>query len=95
MRQARPVDEWEYQLAMVGALPRMAAVIATAATAAASVSSDHGPAGPISSFGGATSVRVSHVGRIEVDIERSGVAGLRRVRCAGIAPGLAHCFVAR
>ena len=80
---------------MVGALPKMAAVIATAATAAASVPSDHGPAGPISSFGGATSVRVFHVGRIEIDLERSSSAGLRRVRCAGIAPGLADCFVAR
>jgi hypothetical protein len=80
---------------MVGALPKMAAVIATAATAAASAPAGQAPSGPISNFGGPRPVRVAHVGRIEIDLERSGAAGLRRIRCAGIAPGLADCFVAR
>jgi hypothetical protein len=80
---------------MVGGLPKMVAVIATAATAAASAPAGQAPSGPVSSFGGPGLVRIAHVGRIEVDLERSSFAGLRRIRCAGISPGLADCFVAR
>lgn len=80
---------------MVGALPKLAAVIATATAVAASTPASQQPSGPISNFGGPRPVRVAHVGRIEVDLERSNFAGLRHIRCAGIAPGLADCFVTR
>lgn len=74
----------------------MAAVVVTAGTAMASsvgVSSTP-PQTQTTSFGGPVSVRVTRVGRIEVDLEADGALGLRRIRCAGV-PASTACFVSR
>jgi hypothetical protein len=71
---------------------------AVAAAAAAFAFAGHAvgvsPAtGPVSPFGGSRPTHLTHVGRIEVDVERSSSAGLRQVRCPG---GLTadRCYVA-
>jgi hypothetical protein len=50
-------------------------------------------AGTVSPFGGSQPVRIAHVGRIDVDLEHSSSAGLRRVPCAG-GETASTCFVA-
>jgi len=75
----------------------MAAVVVTAGTAMASsvgVSSTPPQSEQTTSFGGPDPVRVTRVGRIEVDLEAAGAATLRRIRCAGV-PASTACFVSR
>lgn len=74
----------------------MAAVIATGSAAASTLAGGSTPANvPVSAFGGPVAVHVARVGRIEVDLESGGASGLRRIRCAGLPPRAAACFVAR
>jgi hypothetical protein len=75
---------------------RTAVALATGLTAAAAAAaSGHTHAAPVTPFGGSTSVRVEHVGHIEVDLGSSTARGLSRVRCSGPAAGSTNCFVAR
>ena len=48
---------------------------------------------PASAFGGSVPVHIAQVGHIDVDLEASSSAGLRRVRCLS-ASGRTACFVA-
>jgi hypothetical protein len=80
---------------MIGAITGAAAAAAAAAIALGG--NVLGPAprtGPATSFGGSAPVRIASVGRIDVDLEPTGAAGLHRVDCAG-AGGSTACFVAR
>lgn len=77
---------------MVGAMGRFAVLVAAASAVGAP--SESAPA-PVTTFGGAGSVRIAHVGHIEVDLEPSSPAGLRRIACPRSSlPGQA-CYVAR
>lgn len=69
-----------------------AAVAASIALAGHSLGSSPAP-GTVSPFGGSVPVHIAHVGHIEVDLESSGGAGLRKVRCAG-GPAGSSCYVA-
>ena len=51
------------------------------------------PAKPASPFGGSQSTRISHVGRIEVDLDAQTRVGLDRVVCAGGLKQTTACYV--
>jgi hypothetical protein len=53
-----------------------------------------GPAHVGSPFGGPVAVRLTVVGRIDVDLGPAGAGGLARVRCMGATAGTS-CFVER
>jgi hypothetical protein len=74
----------------------------TAAVAAAAVAFTSDALGPVpgsrsvvSPFGGSANVHLARIGQIDVDLETSGPAGLRRVACAGASSPATACFVAR
>jgi hypothetical protein len=81
---------------MVGGVIGAAGLAAAASIAFAGHALSTSPAatGTVSPFGGSVPVRLAHVGRIELDLERAPAAGLRRVPCASGAATSA-CFVAR
>jgi hypothetical protein len=80
---------------MQGALLKVA-LAAAAPTAAASGSGGPNPGPrPPTLFGGPAAVHLTHVGRIESDLEPAGSPGLRRVACIGVSNRTTTCFVAR
>lgn len=70
-----------------------AALAASVALAGHTLVSTPDP-GIVSPFGGSMPVHIAHVGHIDVDLESSSSAGLRKVPCASGLHGIA-CFVAR
>lgn len=70
-----------------------AAVAASVALAGHTLGASPDPV-TVSPFGGPVAVHIAHVGRIEVDLESSSSAGLRKVRCASGLNG-DSCFVSR
>lgn len=70
-----------------------AAVAASLALAGHTVGASPSP-GPVSPFGGSVPVHIAHVGHIDVDLQSSSSAGLRKVRCAATQSGYS-CFVGR
>ena len=70
-----------------------AAVVAAAAAFAGHPLGSSPQPGIVSPFGGSVPVHIAHIGRIEVDLQSSSSAGLRKVRCAG-GPQGNSCFVA-
>jgi len=80
---------------MIGAITGTAAATAAAAIALGGNVLGAAPqTRPATPFGGSAPVRIAHVGRIDVDLESSGAAGLHRVACADAA-GSTACFVVR
>jgi len=80
---------------MIGAITGTAAAAAAAAIAlGGNVLGSGSRTVPATPFGGPAPVRIAHVGRIDVDLEPAGTAGLHRVACAG-AGGSTACFVVR
>jgi hypothetical protein len=69
--------------------------LAAGSAVAAAANALGGPAQPqaTSAFGGPRSVDIAHVGRIEVDLERSGRGALRRTRCDSAVGRPTRCFV--
>ena len=79
---------------MAGVLLSGAVAVAAAAVALVGKAAGTQPATvPVSAFGGSVPVHIAHVGHIDVDLEASSGAGLRRVRCVS-ASGRTACFVA-
>lgn len=78
-------------MTIVGAgLAMIAASFGLAAAAVDGATVSH--SAPATPFGGPTSVRVEHVGRIEVDLEMGRPGDLRRTQCAG-ATATTTCYV--
>jgi hypothetical protein len=79
---------------MTGAVLKVA-LAAAATAAAASGSAAHAPSsGTAGLFGGPAAVRISHTGRIEIDLEPATTIGLRHIPCAGASNRTTACFVA-
>ncbi len=78
---------------MAGFLLSSAVAVAAAAVALVGHALGTQPAAvPVSAFGGSAPVHIAHVGHIDVDLEASSTAGLKRVQCVS-ASGRTACFV--
>lgn len=82
---------------MPGVLARTALALASTASAVVVAAAPGSTSArvPDSGFGGSEPVSIAHVGHIEVALGPAGAAGLRQVRCAGVAAIAYSCFVGR
>jgi hypothetical protein len=81
---------------MLGPLVGSAAALVAATAAVAGYPLGSPPASRTTSpFGGSAVVHLTHVGRIEIDLQASRPLALRRVGCIGASSLATTCFVAR